>query len=184
VKRAPSSLLFGIAVNPTPATMVVVGLLACVSLRAQQPPTKAPGWAGVWKGLLTNEPATPGAAAVDVTMELGSFPSADGDCATWRTTYSEGGVVRQVKDYKLCRGTGADDLYLDEGGVKLTTRWVGDVLITPFKIDNVLVVASVRLSGDVLEEEILTIDDKPPAPGMQALWPRGMQRLILHRVVS
>ena len=156
-------------------------LLMCVSLRAQQPETKLPDWAGVWKGSLTNEPASPGAAAVDVTMELGSFPSADRECAAWRTTYAEGGVVRQVKDYKLCRGTGTEDLYLDEGGVRLTARWLGGALVSSFKINGALVVATIRLRGDLLEEEILTIDDKPTTSGVLPLMPTGMQRLILRR---
>jgi hypothetical protein len=165
----------------TRAAVALFGLVGCVSLLAQQPATKAPSWAGSWKGSLTNEPGSPGAPTVDVSMELGPFPSADGECATWRTAYSEGGVVRQVKDYKLCRGTGADDLYLDESGVKLTARWIGDVLVSPFKIGDALVVATTRLRGDVLEEEILTIDDKPATSGLLPLLPRGIQRLLLHR---
>ena len=100
-----------------------------MDLQAVQPSS----WAGSWKGVLTKDPATPGAPVVDVTMDLGPFPSADAECSPWRTTYSEGGVVRQVKDYKLCRGTGAADLYIDEGGVKLTARWMGDMLVSPFK---------------------------------------------------
>jgi hypothetical protein len=85
-------------------------------------------------------------------MEIGSFPLTDNTCGTWKSTFSEGGTVKQVKDYKLCRGTGADNLYIDEGaGVKLTVRIIGDALVAPFKNDSMLFVSTMRLRGEVLE---------------------------------
>jgi len=66
-------------------------------------------------------------------------------------------------------------------GVKLTARWMGDVLVTPFKVDDYVLVSSVRLRGDILEHETLTIDDQPSIKGVLPLIPRGIQRLVLKR---
>ena len=87
-----------------------------------------------------------------------------------------------VKDYKLCRGTGASDLYIDEGGVRLAVRIIGDALVCFFKADDVLLVSTMRLRGEVLEEEILTVDDKPAIKGVQPMVPKGIQRIELKRV--
>ncbi|MDQ8155308.1 MAG: hypothetical protein P3B98_11670 [Gemmatimonadota bacterium] len=111
------------------------------------------------------------------------MPARDSSCATLRTRYLEGGVERGVKDYQLCRGEGADDVYIDEGGgVRLTARWIGDALVSPFKYNTRLLIATTRVRGDVMEEEILTVDDQPAVTGVRPLVPRGIQRLELHRV--
>jgi hypothetical protein len=90
---------------------------------------------------------------------------------------------KQVKDYKLCRGTGAADLYIDENnGIKLPARLLGDALISPFKYDNVLLISTMRLRGEVLEEEILTVDDKPAVTGVQPMNAKGIQRLEFRRI--
>ncbi|MEQ1605228.1 MAG: prolyl oligopeptidase family serine peptidase [Pyrinomonadaceae bacterium] len=142
-------------------------------------------WEGKWTGKLTNLPAKPDAAAVEVTREIGAFPAADNTCTMWKTTYSEAGVVKQVKDYKLCRGMGAADLYIDEGnGVKLPAKLLGDALVSPFKFDNTLLISTVRLRGEVLEEEIVTVDDKPATTGVQPMLAKGIQRLELRRVTD
>jgi hypothetical protein len=163
-------------------TLLLVGIPALG--RGQETQPSAPkNWAGKWKGTLVNLPARPGAVPVEVTMDIGPFPVADNTCAPWKTTYSEGGKVKAVKDYKICRGTGPDDLFIDEGdGVKLTARWIGDVLVSPFKYDSLLLISQTRLRGDVLEEEILTVDDQPAVKGVIALRPRAIQRLELTRV--
>ena len=148
-------------------------------LAAQEP---RPDLSGTWQGALTNLPARAGAPSVDVTMDLWPLPTADSSCARWRTTYAEGGTVRQVKDYRFCRGVGADDLYIDEGdGTRLTARWIGDVLVSPFKVGDVLLVSSIRLYGAFLEEEILTVQDQPATRGVRPLVPRSIQRLVLRR---
>ena len=149
---------------------------------AVEPKPIVANWEGKWKGTLTNLPAIPGATPFDVTMEIGPFPMADGACGAWKTTYSEGGEVKSVKDYRLCRGTGASDLYIDEGGVRLAVRIIGDALVCFFKADDVLVVSTMRLRGEVLEEEILTVDDKPAIKGVQPMVPKGIQRIELKRV--
>ena len=93
-------------------------------------------------------------------MEIGAVPVKDNTCGIWKTTYLELGIDKQVKDYKLCRGTGADDLYLDEGnGIRLAARIIGDSLVIPFKYDNLLIVSTTRLRGEVFEQEILTVED-------------------------
>lgn len=142
-------------------------------------------WAGQWRGTLTNLPGRPNAKPVDVLMEIGGVPRADNTCTAWRTTYSEGGAVKGVKDYRLCRGSGAEDLFIDEGnGIKLTARWIGDVLVTPFKYDNLLLITTNRLRGEVLEQEIITIDDQPAVKGVQPLRARSIQRIELRRDLS
>lgn len=140
---------------------------------------------GTWRGTLVNEPARPNAARIDVVREIGPMPAADHTCTMWKTTYSEGGVVKQVKDYTLCRGTGPNDLSIDEGGgVRLPARWIGDVLVTPFKVGQILLVVHTRLRGNVLDEEILTVDDQPATTGIVPLTPRTIQRLTFTRAAS
>ena len=119
---------------------------------------------------------------MDVKREIGGIPSADNTCTTWKTTYSENYITRQVKDYRLCRGTSADDLFIDEGnGVRLSARWLDGVLVSTFTFDSTLLVATTRMRGDVLEEEILSAELKPAVAGAQSLPTRGIQRLLLYR---
>lgn len=163
--------------------MLAVSSAGMAQTRPQPTPTVLPDWSGTWRGTLVNFPQRPGAPVVEVTMEIGPFPTADTTCTPWKTTYAEGGTVKAVKDYKLCRGTGPDDLFIDEGdGVKLTARLIGDVLVAPFKYDSILLISQTRRHGDTLEEEILTVDDQPAIKGVVALRPRTIQRLTLRRV--
>lgn len=163
--------------------MLAVSSVGWSQNKPQATPAALPDWSGTWRGTLVNYPQRPGAPVVEVTMEIGPFPAADNTCTPWKTTYAEGGTVKGVKDYKLCRGTGPDDLFIDEGdGVKLTARLIGDVLVSPFKYDNILLISQTRLRGDTLEEEILTADDQPAVKGVVALRPRAIQRLTLKRV--
>ena len=170
--------------------MKFIGLIAITFMLAswttvigQEKSSPLKNWSGKWRGTLTNMPARPNAKTVEVTMEIGAPPSANNTCTMWRTTYAEGGVVKQVKDYRLCRGESAEDWFIDEGGgTKLTARWLGEVLVSPFKVDNFLLIATFRLSGETLEEEIVTIDDKPAIKGVQPLIARSLQRIELKRV--
>ncbi len=165
---------------------LLVLMLLCVmteQARAQAALASPKDWEGKWRGTLTNLPLRPGAKPVEVTREVGPFPTADNACTPFKTTYAEGGVVRQVKDYRLCRGTGANDLFVDEGGgVKLSAQLIGDVLVSAFKFDNLLLISSARLRGDVMEEDILTVDDQPAAKGIVTMRSRAIQRLEFRRV--
>ncbi len=148
-----------------------------------EPKPAIAAWEGKWRGTLRNIPAKPDATAVEVELEIGEIPFRDNTCGMWKTTYSELGIVKQVKDYKLCRGTGADDLYLDEGnGIRLTARIIGDSLVIPFKFDNLMLISTTRVRGETLEEEILTIDDKPAVKGVQPMSPKSIQKLELRRI--
>lgn len=159
-----------------------IAALTVVLAAAIAPMQAPPSFTGTWKGTLINLPLKPEVPRVDVTMEIGPMPEVDHACTPWKTTYSQAGVVKQVKDYQLCRGAGANDLVIDEGdGVKLTARWVGDVLVSPFKYGNLLLMTETRVRGDVLEEEILTVDDRPATEGIVPLTPRSLQRLTLRR---
>ncbi len=151
--------------------------------KAPEPKLAIASWEGKWRGVLKNVPAKPDAPVVEVEMEIGEIPTRDNTCGMWKTTYREAGVVKQVKDYKLCRGTGKDDLYLDEGnGIKLTARVYGDTLVIPFKYDEMLFVSTIRLRGETLEDEIVISDDKPAVKGALALTPKSIQRIELKRV--
>lgn len=183
VRRRQSLILYGM--TPYVARLALALGLSCAigQVAAAQAPPTLPDWSGTWRGTLTNFPTRSNAPAVEVTREIGAMPTADSTCAELRTTYREGGQVRGVKDYKLCRGNGPDDWYVDEGGgLVLAARWLGDALISPFKFDSLLLVSTLRLRGDVLEEEIMTADDKPAIKGPLSLTARSVQRLELRRV--
>jgi len=131
---------------------------------------------------LKNYPSRSDAPSVKVRREIQHFPEADNACSALKTTYVENGVERAVKDYKFCRGKGPNDLYVDEGGgVRLTAQWLGDVLVTSFKYDDILLVSLLRLRGDVLEEEIYTIPDSDSHKGVAPLVTKNLQRLELRR---
>jgi hypothetical protein len=90
--------------------------------------------------------------------------------------------VRQIKDYRLCRGAAADELIVDEGdGTRLAARWLGGVLWAAFKSGDVLLISNIRMRGVLLEEEILTVPDRPAVPGVQPLAARSVQRMVLRR---
>ncbi len=52
---------------------------------------------------------------VDLLLEIGSYLTANNSCIMWRTTYSENGTIRVIKDYFLCRGYSDNELFIDEG---------------------------------------------------------------------
>lgn len=162
--------------------LLAASVLSPRTARGQTTPP-VPDLAGTWRGSLVNLPVRPNAPTVSVTREIGAFPTGNGQCTPWRTTYAERDTVRGVKDYRLCRGSGAGDLYLDEGGgVRLAVQLLGDVLVSAFKVGPLLLISQVRVRGDQLEEEIMTITDAPATDGLVTLTARGVQRLTLVRV--
>jgi hypothetical protein len=180
---------------PLPLVATLVTMLAmagtsavCSTAAAQAAPVSSaaaapPALAGRWKGTLVNLPGRPNAPVVSVTMELGAIPTADSSCVPWKTTYAERDTVRGVKDYRLCRGMGPKDLYVDEGGgVRLAAQLLGDVLTSAFKVGTSLLVTHLRVRGDTLEEEILSIADKPATDGIVTMVATNIQRLRLTRV--
>lgn len=169
------SLLLSLTLLPCPAEAQPATTVAS--------PPIPPALAGTWKGTLVNLPGRPNAPVVSVTMELGAIPTADSSCVPWKTTYTERDTVRAVKDYRLCRGTGAKDLYVDEGGgVRLAAQLLGDVLTSAFKVGTSLLVTHLRVRGDTLEEEIISMTDKPATEGIVTMVATNIQRLRLTRV--
>lgn len=166
--------------------VLALGLSAALApVQAQQRPDRPdrPEWAGTWQGTLVNLPLRAGAPVVTVRAEIGPWPTAAEPCTTWRRSYTSPTHPPSVKDYKLCRGAGDDEWVVDEGdGVKLPGRLLGDVLVTPFKYGKLILHTTTRLRGDVLEEEIFTVDDQPAVEGPLPLKARGIQRLTLRRV--
>jgi hypothetical protein len=159
----------------------MIAILVALPLLLQDPVVLT----GTWKGTLVNHPLRPSAKSPDVRMEFGPMPTQNGECTMWRTSYFESAKLIQTKDYKLCSGSSADaDWIIDEGGgVKLAARWLGGALVSPFKYDKLLLISTLRLKNtDELEEEILTIDDKPNEKEVLPLHPRGIQRISLRRV--
>ena len=119
-------------------------------------------WTGTWRGVIQAHPEGQAGNGWTVTLEIGPYPVEDGSCTVWRSLFSENGTSRGTKDYRFCRGRGAEDLYIDEGGgVTIAAQWISDVLVTPFKYKGVFAVSSMRIRKEILEEEILITDDTP-----------------------
>jgi hypothetical protein len=97
----------------------------------------------------------------NVKFEIGPYPMIDNKCTTWRSIFTDNGIVQITKDYRFCRGRSADDLYIDEGVGTVAVQWINDVLVSPFKFAGVFAVASLRMRGDILEEEIVMTADNP-----------------------
>lgn len=140
-----------------------------------------PGWEGKWEGRLVNLPGRPGQPEVRIERETGPWPAANA-CTPLVTRYIVEGKPTQTKDYRLCRGATADQLWVDEGGgVTLSARLLGDVLVSPFKYASILLVASTRVEGDEMVEEILSARDLPATEGIVKLEATSLQRLTFRR---
>ncbi|CAF2813705.1 unnamed protein product [Rotaria sp. Silwood2] len=122
-------------------------------------------WAGTWNGVMEAYPESELGSGWNVTLEIGPYPMVDESCTKWRSTFTENGVVQAIKDYRFCRGHGAEDLYTDEGGgVTIAAQWINNVLVSPFKYKGVFAVHRMQMRGDVLEEETLIVDDTQASP--------------------
>ena len=141
-----------------------------------------PDWSGTWRGPIIVSPSTVQPQGLELTLELGPFPTAAKNCTKWLGTYRKDGKVEVVKNYLLCRRNSDDDLYTDEqNGIILDTQWIGDTLVTPYKAFDVFYLVAMKLRGDILEEEIFTANDTA-LPGIQALRTTAVYRTQLKRV--
>jgi hypothetical protein len=128
-------------------------------------------------------PPEAGPAHLEMTLELGPFPTVNNNCTLWRGTYRREGKVEVIKDYRLCRRNSDKDLFTDErNGIILDTQWIGGELVTPYKADNVFYIAINRMRGDILEEEILTVNDREENQGVQSLRTQAVYRTEMKRV--
>lgn len=142
-----------------------------------------PDWSGTWRGLVHIYPPDAGPKDLEVTLELGSFPTAENNCTLWRGTFRKKGEVQVIKDYRLCRRNSDEDLFTDErNGIILDTQWIGGALVTPYEVDNIFYMAINRLRGDIFEEEIYTVDDRSKSQGVQSLRTRAVYRTEMKRV--
>lgn len=140
-------------------------------------------WTGAWEGELQNFPNRPGAPAVKIRREIGGWPEREGECADFRTIYSEAGVEKGRKDYKLCRRADPDQYIVDEGGgVELKARMLNDNLVSTFKYGSTLLIAITQVRGKEMTEEIFTAVDQPAGEAVVTLQTRSLQRLIFRRV--
>lgn len=142
-----------------------------------------PDWSGTWRGMMHVYPTDAGPKDMEVTLELGPFPTVENNCTLWRSTYRQKDEIQVIKDYRLCRRNSDEDLFTDErNGIILDTQWISGVLITPYKYDNIFYIAMNRLRGDIFEEEIITVDDKNKTEGVQSLRTRVVYRIEMKRV--
>ncbi|CAF1373932.1 unnamed protein product, partial [Rotaria sordida] len=120
-------------------------------------------WTATWYGVIEAYPEGVLGNGWNVTFEIGPYPTVDNSCTTWRSIFKENGTIKDTKDNRLCRGRGPDDLYIEDGrsGDKVAVRWIHNVLVSSFKFNGVFAVVSMRMRGDILEEEILITDDSP-----------------------
>jgi hypothetical protein len=166
---------------------VIGSLILALAAAAAGDASPPPDWSGRWEGRLVNYPGRPDAPDVRIVRDIGHWPTVDNSCTPFRTAYREAGVEKGVKDYKLCRGTGAASLYIDEGtvpegvDVRLPATLFGDTLVSAFKYRDLLLVVSTRVVGGVMTEDIVTAKDVPPGDGVTQLHTRSMQRLELRR---
>ena len=128
-------------------------------------------------------PPEAGPTNLEVTLKLGPFPTVDNNCTMWHSTFRREGKVEAIKDYRLCRRNSDEDLFTDErNGIILDTQWIGGILATPYKADNVFYMAVTRMRGDILEDEIMTVNDTMASQGVQSLRTKVIYRTEMKRV--
>ncbi|CAF1470077.1 unnamed protein product [Rotaria sordida] len=120
-------------------------------------------WTGTWYGATEAYPKGTLGNGWNVTFEIGPYPMVDNNCTMWRSIFKENGTIKLTKDNRFCREHGPDDLYIYDGsgGVKVAVQWIHNMLVSSFKYNGVFAVATMRMRGDILEEEILITGDNP-----------------------
>ena len=142
-----------------------------------------PDWSGTWRGMMHVYPKEAGPNNLQITLELGPFPTPENNCTLWKGTYRQDGKIVVVKDYRLCRRDTDEDLFTDErNGIILDTQWIAGELITPYKADQIFYVVTNRLRGDIFQEEIITVDDTNSTDKVQSLRTRVVYRTQMKRL--
>jgi hypothetical protein len=133
--------------------------------------------------MITVYPEEAGPTNLEMTLELGPFPTVGNNCTLWRGTYKQQEKVQAIKDYPLCRRNSDEALFTDEGnGIILDTQWIGGALVSPYKFANAFYIAITRMRGDLLEDEILTVDDTDVSKEVQSLRVRAIYHTEMKRV--
>ena len=71
---------------------------------------------------------------------------------------------------------------MDEGGgLELSSRLLGDTLVSIFRYDEIVLFVTTRVRGGVMEEEIYSATEKPAAKGVTVFPVRSVQRLVFTR---
>ncbi|CAF1617767.1 unnamed protein product, partial [Rotaria sp. Silwood1] len=128
-------------------------------------------WTGTWYGMTKAYPEGTLGTGWNVTFDVGPYPMVDNSCTAWRSIFKENGTITLTKNNRFCRGHGPDDLYIEDGGSgsKVAVQWIHNVLVSSFKYQGVFAVASMRMRGDILEEEIIISGDNPAIENVMVL---------------
>ncbi|MDJ0653563.1 MAG: hypothetical protein QNJ40_05405 [Xanthomonadales bacterium] len=160
-------------------SLLVLSLLSWGALARQEPAGDTsilPRWHGVWTGSLQNLPLRPDPPQVEVILEVGVGDDADDDCLIWRSTYSEGGEQRQVKDYRLCRKDDGRFVLDEQNGIVLELSVFGDVIYSAFQYGERTLVVRHAIDGRSMTEEIFFAHPERDAlDQVQPLTGRGLQ---------
>ena len=116
-------------------------------------------WTGMWYGEIAAYPEGAPGNGWNVTMRIVLYPRTVNSCTTWSSIFTEHSVVKLTKDYRFCRGPGAEDFYIDEGTSKAAGRRIHNIFVSGMKVDGLHATVTLRMRGGVLVEEIVMTDD-------------------------
>ncbi|UJR29453.1 hypothetical protein I4U23_010665 [Adineta vaga] len=142
-----------------------------------------PDWSGTWRGIIRTDPIDAGPTNIELTLELGLFPTMENNCTKWYGTYRQNGTIQVIKDYKFCRKTTENDYFIDEqNGIILDAQWIGNALVSSYKVDGIFFIAIDRMRENILEEEIWTIEDKNTNENVKSLRTRVYYNIQMKRI--
>ncbi len=64
----------------------------------------------------------------------------------------------------------------------IVAQWIDNMLVHPFKYNDLFAVNLIRMRGDHLEEKKLTVENKPAIEGVISMQALTIQRLTMSRV--